>query len=159
GCGRAARAVGSFLSADRLLRALRRKAGPPSAFATGGPRVLKPERGTGSGRNSCTGRGLKPEPRALGLVPLKDLRTGPKQCAARSLDVLDGASEIFEALRRTHDVGVHHEGHHARRVAGVMGELRELINGAVGVFGRLVMLDEHHGNVVAFLRVGYVDDR
>ena len=23
-------------------------------------------------------RGLKPEPRALGLVPLKDLRTGPK---------------------------------------------------------------------------------
>ena len=42
---------------------------------------------------------------------------------------------------------------------GVGVDLLELIDGAVVILRRLVMLDQHHRHVVAFLGVGDVDDR
>jgi hypothetical protein len=40
-----------------------------------------------------------------------------------------------------------------------VGELRELIDRPVVAFNSLMMLDQHHCNVVIFLRVGQIDDR
>ena len=42
---------------------------------------------------------------------------------------------------------------------GVLVDLLELIHRALVELVRLVMLNQHHRDVVAFLRVGNVDDR
>ena len=51
-----------------------------------------------------------------------------------------------------------HQRHHARAVGGVRVDLLELVARALEIFARRMMLDQHHGDVVAFLRVGHVED-
>ena len=57
---------------------------------------------------------------SLGLVPVEDLLAGPEMGGAGTADVLDHAAEIFEAVRRAHDVGVQDDRHDARGVARVV---------------------------------------
>ena len=64
---------------------------------------------------------------------------------------------MFEAVRRAHDVGVHHQRHDASRARRVTVELFELIDRPVIILAGLVMLDQHHRDVVAFLRIGDAD--
>src|SRR5262249_33466790 len=92
-------------------------------------------------------------------VPVRDLRAGPEQDIALLADFLEDPAEIFGAMRRAHDVGVHRDRHHARRAFGILVDLLELVHGALVELARLVMLDQHHRDVVAFLRVGNVEDR
>ena len=40
----------------------------------------------------------------------------------------------------------------------IVSELLELVDSALGILGCLVMLDQHHRDVIAFLRVGHADD-
>src|SRR6266851_4761509 len=96
---------------------------------------------------------------ALREVPVEDLLAGPEQDAGVLLDMGERAAEIFEAVRRAHDVGVHDQGHDPGRVARIGVELVELVAGAVAILARLVMLDQHHRDIVAFLRIGEIDDR
>ena len=56
-------------------------------------------------------------------------------------DVLDRLAEIPQAVRRAHDVGMHDQRHDPRRALSVRVQLVELIDGAVPVFRRLVVLD------------------
>src|SRR5580693_9892371 len=91
--------------------------------------------------------------------PVEDLLAGPEQDVLFLADVLDHAAEILDPMRRAHDVGMDRDRHHAGRVGGIGIDLLELIECAVGIFRRLVVLDQHHGDVVAFLRIGQVDDR
>src|SRR5262245_6429055 len=92
-------------------------------------------------------------------VPVRDLRAGPEQDVPLLADLLVDLAEIFGAMRRTHDVGMHRDRHHARRAFGVLVDLLELVHGALVELARLVMLDQHHRDVVAFLRVGNVENR
>ena len=52
-----------------------------------------------------------------------------------------------------------HQRHDAGRIGGIVVDLLELVDRALGIFRTLVMLDRDHGDVVDFLRVGHVDDR
>jgi hypothetical protein len=70
------------------------------------------------------------------------------------LNVLERLAEIPQSMPDAHDVGVHDQRHDARRFLGVGVELLELIDGAVAIFGRLVVLNQHHRDVVALLRIG-----
>jgi hypothetical protein len=38
-------------------------------------------------------------------------------------------------------------------------ELVKLIDSAISIFMRFVMLDKHHRNIIAFLRIGHINDR
>ena len=67
-------------------------------------------------------------------------------------------AEIFQPVRRAENVGMLHQRHHARAVGGVRVDLLELVARALEIFARRMMLDQHHGDVVAFLRVGHVED-
>jgi len=71
----------------------------------------------------------------------------------------EGVAEIFQPVRRAHDVRVHHQRHDQRRPHRVIIELLKLIDRPIVVFAGLMMLDQHHRHVVAFLCVGKVDDR
>jgi hypothetical protein len=74
-------------------------------------------------------------------------------------DALEHAAEVFRAVRRAHDVGMDDERHDARRVGGVGVNLLELVERAFRIFRCLVVLDQHHCDVVAFLCVGHIDNR
>jgi hypothetical protein len=50
-----------------------------------------------------------------------------------------------------HDVGVQEDGHHAGCVLRIVSELLELDDGVLGIPGCLVMLNQHHRDVIAFL--------
>src|SRR5918993_2275988 len=90
---------------------------------------------------------LGPE-RLLRAVPVEDLLAGPEHDVALAPDTRDHLPKVFEAVRRAHDVGVDNQSHDAGAVAGILMKLLELVDGAVAVFRRLVMLDQHHGDVV-----------
>src|ERR1700760_1494438 len=92
-------------------------------------------------------------------IPVEDLFTGHEGHVRLLPDHLDDTAEIFGAMRRPHDVGMEDERHDARGVRRVLIDLLELVERAILIFGRLVMLDQHHGDVVALLRIGNVDDR
>src|SRR5690606_25640543 len=92
-------------------------------------------------------------------VPVVDLLAGPERNVRQAADFLKDTAEMNGAMRRTHDVRVQDQSHHAGRIGAVVVELAELIHGAVVVFARLVVLDQHHRNVVAFLGIGNIDDR
>src|SRR5215204_3705350 len=62
---------------------------------------------------------LGPE-RLLGAIPVEDLLAGPEHHVALAPDARDGVAEVFETVRRTHDVGVHDERHDAGAVAAIM---------------------------------------
>src|SRR5262245_12250776 len=94
----------------------------------------------------------------LAIAP-RDLRAGPEQHVLLLADLLEDRAEMFRPVRRAHDVGVHRDRHHARRALGVGVDLLELIHGALVEFRGLVVLDQHHGHVVAFLGIGDVEDR
>src|SRR5205823_9766808 len=70
---------------------------------------------------------------ALREVPVEDLLAGPEQDARLLPDMRERGAEIFEAVRRAHDVGVRDERHHARGVPRIGVELVELVAGAVAV--------------------------
>ena len=89
----------------------------------------------------------------------RESAAGPEQHVRLAPDVLENPAEVFQPVRRAHDVGVHDQRHHPRAALGIGVDLLELIHRAVVVFRRLVMLDQHHRHVVAFLGVGNVDDR
>src|SRR5580698_3645973 len=110
---------------------------------------------TGSGFLTAVSRCL----RSGTEEPVENLLAGPEQDVLFLADVLDDLAEIFYAMRRAHDVGMDRDRHHAGRVGGIGIDLLELVERAVGIFRRLVVLDQHHGDVVAFLRIGHVHDR
>ena len=92
-------------------------------------------------------------------VPIRDLRAGPEQHVLLLPDLLEDLAEIFGPVRRAHDVGVHRNRHHPGGALGVLVDLLELVHRPLVELRGLVMLDQHHGDVVAFLRVGNVEDR
>ena len=106
----------------------------------------------------ATGTPLPPQTLALCLIPVEDLLALPEVGLARAGDVLDHPSEMLEAVWGAHDVGVQNDGHYAGGALRIVSELLELVDGALGILGCLVMLDQHHGDVIAFLRVGHADD-
>jgi hypothetical protein len=71
----------------------------------------------------------------------------------------EGGAEVFQPMRRAHDVGVRDQRHDAGRARRVAVQLLELVDRPVVVFAGLVVLDQHHRDVVAFLRVRNADDR
>src|SRR5581483_8318453 len=76
--------------------------------------------------------GRSPRSRArLREVPVENLLARPEQDVRASADLLEYAAEIFQAMRRRHDVGMGHQRHHARRIAGVVMQLLELVHGTV----------------------------
>src|SRR5438477_1671092 len=54
----------------------------------------------------------RPSLAALRQVPVEDLFAGPEQHAGLLPDMVERAAEVFEAVRRTHDVGVDDQRHH-----------------------------------------------
>src|SRR3954453_2083681 len=101
--------------------------------ATGGPFVLKqaPTRILPSG---FIARSSRLSLRRFGpdrQIPVVDLRAGPEQHVRLLADVLEDLAEIFQPMRRPHDVGVHHQGLYPGAVLGVGIYLLELIHGAV----------------------------
>src|SRR5207237_6032092 len=61
-------------------------------------------------------RGAAEKPRLcrsppLRQVPVEDLLAGPEQDARVLADMGEGAADIFQAMRRAHDVGVEDERH------------------------------------------------
>jgi hypothetical protein len=95
-------------------------------------------------------------PLAHGQIPVGDLSTDQEQYITLAANDLDHPTEIFQPVRRPHDVRMYRQRHDAHRI-GV--NLFELIERAVAIFRRLMMLDEHHGNVITLLRVRYTQDR
>jgi hypothetical protein len=57
------------------------------------------------------------------------------------------------------DVGVHHQCHDPGGLGSIVIALLELVNRAIVVFAGLMMLDQHHRHIVAFLHVREIDDR
>src|SRR5262245_738669 len=84
-------------------------------------------------------------------VPVEDLLARPEDDAWSRLNVFERLAEVAESMSDTHDVGVNDQRHDARRFLRVGIELFELIDRAVPIFRRSVMLDQHHRDVVAFL--------
>ena len=66
--------------------------------------------------------------------------------------------EVAQPVRHSHDVGMHHQRHDPRGAVRVGVQLLELIDGAVPVFRGFVMLNQHHRDVVAFLRVRHAHE-
>src|SRR5439155_8127113 len=91
-------------------------------------------RGAGRSRALVTDRSLP-----LRQIPVEDLLAGPEQNARMLPDVRERGAEIFEAVRRAHDVGVYDQRHDPRGVVRIRVELVELVAGAVVVLARLVM--------------------
>src|ERR1041384_2496374 len=52
-------------------------------------------------------------------IPVVNLRAGPKQHVRLLADALEDFAEIFQPVRRAHDVGMNHQRHHPRAVFGV----------------------------------------
>src|SRR5437762_5066561 len=75
-------------------------------------------------------------------IPIENLLPGPEQHIGLAADRLDHFAEIPDPVRRPHDVGMEHQRHHARRFGRVGVDLLELIERAVAIFRRLVMLDQ-----------------
>src|SRR5262245_28819013 len=73
--------------------------------------------------------------------------------------MFEGLSEVPQPMRSSHDVGMRNECHHTRRLLRVGIELFKLIDGAVPIFCCLVMLDQHHGHIVALLCVWHAHER
>src|SRR5437016_3012462 len=95
--------------------------------------------------------------RGAAEIPIEDLLSRPEDDAGTRLNVLKCLAEIAEPMPGAHDVGVDDERHHARGRLRVCMELFELIDRAVAILGCLVMLNQHHRDVVALLRVGHAD--
>ena len=62
---------------------------------------------------------LAPDLGVLRLIPVEDLFAGPEQHVAIGADVGEGGAQIFEAVRRAHNVGVYHQRHDAGRARRV----------------------------------------
>src|SRR5215471_5634166 len=86
-------------------------------------------------------------------IPIENALAGPKRDVAVLADMSNGIAEIAQAVRHSHDVGMDNERHHARRAPGILVDLIELVDGALTIFDRCMVLDQHHRDVVAFLRV------
>jgi hypothetical protein len=69
------------------------------------------------------------------------------------VDRFEDVAEIFQPMWCAHNVRMHDQGHNTRRLGGVGIDLLELVERTVAIFGRLVMLNEHHSDIIAFLRV------
>ena len=93
-----------------------------------------------------------------GQVPVENLLARPEHDAGARLNVFERLTEIAEPMPHAHDVRVHDERHHTRRFLGVGVELLELIDRTVAIFRRLVVLNQHHRDVVALLRIGDADE-
>src|SRR3954466_13742050 len=88
------------------------------------------------------------------LIPVEDLRAVPVQHALVLVDVLVDRLKIFDPVRLAADVGMDRQraDFRARLALGV--EPVELVDGALQEIIALVMLDQHHRDVVAFDGVG-----
>src|ERR1700733_13185223 len=92
-------------------------------------------------------------------IPVENLFTGHEDYVGLLPDRLEDAAEVFRPVCCTHVVGRDHQRQDARGLGGIRIDLLELVERAILIFRRLVMLDQHHGDVVALLRVGNIDDR
>ena len=119
----------------------------PGRVGFGVPKICAPS-------DAVDGLGAK-----LSREPVQDLLAGPEQYIVTLPDMGENVAEIFEPMRCAHDVGVHDQRHDPGGTGRIIVELVELIDRAVVVFAGPVMLDQHHRNVVALLRVGDIDDR
>src|SRR5215467_11235478 len=92
----------------------------PSDLAARSPIELAPEY-SHLGLTICKIRrhsSLACEGRPLRRVPVEDLLAGPEQRVTMLADMGEDVAEIFEPVRRPHDVGVHHQCHDPRRPIG-----------------------------------------
>src|SRR5262245_8463729 len=88
-----------------------------------------------------------------GPIPIDDLLASPEQGIPRVPNVLNRLPEIFEAAWCAHNVGDDDQRHHARRLFGVLTKLFNLVDSPVSILGGLMVLNQHHRHVVAFLRI------
>src|SRR6185295_4409321 len=105
-------------------------------------------------------RGTRPSfaTAAGGPIPIDDLFASPEQGISRVSNVLNRFSEIFEAVWSAHNVGVDDQRHHARGNLGILTQLLKLVDSPVSIFGGLMVLDQHHRHVVAFLRIRHAEN-
>src|SRR3954470_13730175 len=78
----------------------------------------------------------------LAQVPVEDLLAGPEQHVLVRADLFQRAPVVLGAVRRAHDVGMHHQRHDARGAGAVGVDLLELVHRALVVLDGLVVLDE-----------------
>src|SRR2546427_1180509 len=90
-------------------------------------------------------------------IPLQYFLAGPENAAGARLDMFESFAEIAKPMGRAHDIRVYHQRQDPRRFRRIGIQLLELIDGALPVFCRCVVLNQHHGDIVDFLRVGYTD--
>ena len=74
------------------------------------------------------------------------------------MNMIERFSEVPQSMGSPHDVRMRNEGHHARGLVRVRIKLFKLIDGAVPIFCCFVMLDQHHGHIVALLCVGHAHE-
>src|SRR5262245_37106400 len=92
-------------------------------------------------------------------IPIDNLSAGPEQGILRSSHVLDYLTKILQPVGCPHNIGVYNKRHHASRFPGVMAQLFELIDRPLLVFRGLVVLNQHHCHVVAFLGIRHAHNR
>src|SRR5436190_1971712 len=92
-------------------------------------------------------------------VPIENLRAGPVQDAFESPRVLVNGFQIFDSMRLSADVGMDGKGHDLGAVFTLGIEPIELVYGAPGKIFALMVLNDHHGDVVDLDRVGQGDQR
>src|SRR3979411_702763 len=93
------------------------------------------------------------------LVPVEDLRAVPMQHAVEAADIIVDLLEIFDPVRLPADIGVDRQRHDLRAVLAFVIQPVELILGAPQQVLALVVLHDHHGDVVDLDRVGQGDER
>src|SRR5215831_17315374 len=109
-------------------------------------------------RRSPLGLG-QPQSTALFLVPLENLGTVPVNDTLMAIDILVYGFEILYAMGLARDIGVDRHCHYARPGRALRMESVEVVRAALLPVGRLVMLDDHHGDVVELHRVRQGDER
>src|SRR5262249_36257530 len=133
---------------------------PPSRFARFARETTSPTRGeVPRARSEMLDAFYSRRLWARGEKPVENLLAGPEQYARPVADRLEHLAEMVAAVRRAHGVGMQHDRHDGGGFGCIGIDLLELIDRALVIFRGLVMLDQHHGDVVTFLRIGHVHDR
>src|SRR5438034_9488345 len=79
----------------------------------------------------------------LRQIPVEDLLAGREQDVLVPPDMGESIADIFQPVRRAHDVGVDDERHDSGRMARIGIKLLKLVDRTVVILARLVMLDQH----------------
>ena len=93
------------------------------------------------------------------VEPIEDFLTVPGDDARLRQDIFQRAADIFDAMGRAADVGMHGQGHDAYIIGAFLIQAVKIIAGPFLVDFRFVILDHLLGDVVDFVIVGQGDDR